>query len=191
MKCDEFRNYVEVWLDHELEAGMASKMEKHQQECPACARHLKQLQQANDQLAQALKQPPPDDYSWTAAEVMVRRAFARRRPESAHQTVVPILRSWLRRVLPQTPTWRALAALWLVTGLVQLLAQITDTNAPTPKLVSAAPFSEWTVGQSLRLAKSLANADSDESPPTVPPLPSPQGALRTRRARCRLIRRRF
>ena len=181
MKCDEFRKYGEVWLDRELESGMAAKMEKHQRECTACAQYLKQLQQGNDQLVRALKQPAPDDYSWTAAELRIRQTFERRAAEPVAPAVLQNFGSWLRQMIwPESPAWRALAALWLLTAMVQMLAHFTDGHGDTPKLAGAASFAEYTLSQALRMEKTLANSDGETSRPEAQTPPQPRGALEPR-----------
>jgi anti-sigma factor RsiW len=165
-------------MDKELETSLAAQMEKHRQECPACARHLRQLQRAEETLARALSKPPPSDYSWAAAELMVRQAFARQTPVSVRGSAMPTIAIGLRRLFwPLTPAWRGLAVLWLMTAAVHLLAQITDAKSPAPVIAATSFNSEFAAGQILKMEKILANTDAEEPHPVVKTPPSPQGAL--------------
>lgn len=179
MKCDEFKRYGEVWLDNELEAGMAAQMERHRRECAGCARHLEQLRCINNSLAQALQQPSSEAFSWDAAELAVRQAFANQQRDSEPERTIPIMKSWFGKLLwPKLTEWRALASLWILAGTVQLLSQITDSPKPLPVFATTAAFSEFTVSHLERMEKILANSEADEPTPAAKPsAPPSQGAL--------------
>ncbi|MBI4458904.1 MAG: hypothetical protein HY648_02455 [Acidobacteria bacterium] len=126
MNCEEFER---GWQDLEDFTDASPLMERHRQECPACAEMVRELQSIIQQARQMLPLENPPERIWLEVrQQLEKERLIPRAPQSRFPVSVPIV-GWFQRV----PLGLAYAAVFsLALGAVYLHNVFTNASAPSP-----------------------------------------------------------
>ena len=136
MNCEEFER---GWQELEDASEVSPHLEKHRQECPACAEMAHDLLFIVQQARQMLPLENPPEAIWRQirqqleSERVIRDIPQRRFPAS-----VPVLGWWQRLRLPTGLAYAAYAAVFLLALGVVYLQHNVFTNASAPQKTAVA-----------------------------------------------------
>ena len=136
MNCEEFER---GWQELEDASEVSPHLEKHRQECTACAEMVDDLQTIVQQARQMLPLENPPEAMWRQirqqleSERVIQGIPQRRFPAS-----VPVMGWWQRLRLPTGMAYAAYAAVFLLALGMVYLQHNASTNAPVPQETAVA-----------------------------------------------------
>lgn len=134
MNCEEFER---GWQELEDSSEVSPHLEKHRQECPACAEMAHDLQSIVQQARQMLPlENPPEGMWWQIRQQLESERVIQGLPQRRFPASLPVL-GWLQR-LPTGLAYAAYAAVFLLAlGVVYLQHNVFTNASGPPSLVSA------------------------------------------------------
>ncbi|MBI3894855.1 MAG: anti-sigma factor [Acidobacteria bacterium] len=130
MNCKEFE---QKWQEEEDSSEVSPQVEKHRQECPACAEMVRDLRSIIQQARQMLPLESPPERMWPQIrQQLENERVIQSSPRRSFPAPVPVL-GWLQRL----PMGLAYAAVFLMAVGVVYLHNLYTNPSMAPSLVSA------------------------------------------------------
>jgi anti-sigma factor RsiW len=133
MTCDYFKELISAQIDGELTPDESRALERHLQDCPACARLSEELKQQSQSMASHPTAAIPETL---AANIL---AATVRKPEQGrvHQKIVAFFAGNYR--IPRVAVWATAAVLIVLLGKIAFMpvhsngAESLSPKKPTPR----------------------------------------------------------